>query len=98
MGALCGDSVRASRGDLASPSPFCTASCRPKDGQMQHDDKGIKMWWDVELKGWISPIDHAYVTERMRKVIEAHPEFDGWAAACGCGSVLPVGECGKCSK
>jgi hypothetical protein len=50
----------------------------PKDGEFSLDDKGIACWYDAEEGGWIAETEYEFATERMRKIIEAHEEFNGW--------------------
>lgn len=64
---------------------------------MRRDDHNIKCWWDAELGGWVSIGDEATVSDRMRKIIEAHEEFDGWRTVCAdCGNYETDCECEVC--
>jgi hypothetical protein len=46
------------------------------DGQMEYDDKGIRVYWDAVLKDWVdSP---KWATERFLKLLFSLDTFEGF--------------------
>ena len=48
----------------------------PEDGQMELDDKGIRCYWDAELKGWVASPDE--VSERFWSVLKQRTDYEGF--------------------
>lgn len=53
--------------------------------RFDYDDTGMRCWEHPD-EGWATEADRNDISEEFRKMIEAHPEFDGWKERCGeCG-------------
>jgi hypothetical protein len=48
------------------------------DGEMEYDDKGIRVYWDAEEEGWIEAPE--YATERFLKLLNSLDTFEGFDA------------------
>ena len=46
------------------------------DGEMQYDDKGIRVYWDAEEEEWIEAPE--YATERFIKLLDSLDTFEGF--------------------
>ena len=54
--------------------------------RFDYDDTGMRCWEHPD-EGWATEADRDDISEEFRKMIEAHPEFDGWKERCGeCGA------------
>lgn len=53
-----------------------------KDCEFHFDDIGERCWWDAQKQEWIAESELKFVSKRMRKLIEKHPEFRGWKRKC----------------
>ncbi len=49
-----------------------------KDGEMEYDDKGMRVYWDAEEEGWIEAPE--YATERFLKLLNSLNTFEGFDA------------------
>lgn len=47
-----------------------------EDGQMKFDDKGIRCYWDNEIKGWLYTPDE--VSERLWSILKKREDFEGF--------------------
>lgn len=45
--------------------------------RFRYDDQGVRCW-EFKCAGWISERDRLTTDAHLRKMIEAHPEFQGW--------------------
>jgi len=66
------------------------------DGHFEIDSAGLRCWWDAEDEGWYTELDERWVSNRMKQLMENHPQFVCWARQCDCGSKLPAGRCDVC--
>lgn len=49
-----------------------------EDGQLEFDDKGIRCYWDNEIKGWVCSPEEA--SERFLQVLKSRNDFEGFDA------------------
>jgi hypothetical protein len=48
------------------------------DGELEYDDKGIRVYWDAEEEEWIEAPE--YATERFLKLLDSLDTFEGFDA------------------
>jgi hypothetical protein len=71
------DSINKKRIRFSSFGRYINKMTTDKLLRFRYDDQGVRCW-EFKCAGWISERDRLTTDPHIRKMIEAHPEFQGW--------------------